>query len=209
MRPDTRAWLEGLREFAAVQRRTKPLAMPDDTAERAAERAILAAHFVSWFDDLTELRAARAALDGDHDQDPAVVLTTSAVGIVAATELCGTGHPLAGALEPPVAAVTELEYRLWCMRMPDEGHRLHLNHWNWLKTRVPRERWREFSRHPLGPGERYWLHRTGTSGAGSADRRDCHLWKWTGRHACLLEARVREAAVSHLDRSGTSDRDDD
>jgi hypothetical protein len=204
MRPDTRAWLEGLRDFVTEQRRTKPLAQLIDPAHRAAERSMLASHFVSWLDDLTELLAARQATVPGADPDPAIVLTTSAVGIEAATDLWTGGHPLAMALEPAVAAVTELEYRLWCMRSPDEEHRLHVNHWNWIKTRVPPQRAGEFARHPLGPGECYWLHRTGTAGAGRGDRRDCHLWKWNGRHASLLEARIREAAVSHLDRSGAS-----
>lgn len=214
MRPETHDWLEGLRDFATEHRRTKPLAQPTAPAQRAAERSILASHLVSWLDDLTELFAARQATVPGADPDPAIVLTTTAVGIEAATALCtGShrghgghgGHPLAVSLAPAFAAVTELEYRLWCMRSPDEEHRLHVNHWNWIKTRVPPQRAGEFARHPLGPGESYWLHRTGTAGAGRGDRRDCHLWKWNGHHASLLEAHVREAAVSHLDRSTASD----
>lgn len=211
MRSETRDWLEGLRDFATEHRRTKPLAQPTAAAQRAAERSILASHLVSWLDDLTEVFAAREATVPGADPDPAIVLTTSAVGIEVATDLWtgnqggSGGHPLAVSLAPAIAAVTELEYRLWCMRSPDEEHRLHVNHWNWIKTRVPPQRAGEFARHPLGPGESYWLHRTGTAGAGRGDRRDCHLWKWNGHHASLLEAHVREAAVSHLDRSAASD----
>ena len=97
-----------------------------------------------------------------------------------------------------IVPVTELEYRLWCIRHPDDDHRHHVNHWNWIKTRVPAQRHAEFARHPLGPGEAYWLHRVGTAGAGAADRRDCHLWRWNGRHAALLQAFVREGGVSHF-----------
>lgn len=205
MRPETRGWLDGLRGFAAEHRRTKPPRISADAAEHAAERAILAAHLVSWLDDLSADMASRQAAGGDRDPDPAIVLTTTAAGIEAAETLAAGGHPLAVAIEPKLAAVTELEYRLWCIRAPDDTHRFHVNHWNWIKTRVPPQREGEFARHPLGPGERYWLHRTGTAGAAAADRRDCHLWKWNGRHASLLEARVREAAVSHLDGSEASD----
>ena len=56
----------------------------------------------------------------------------------------------------------------------------------------------EFAGYPLGPGEAYWLHRTGTAGTGAADRRDCHLWRWTGRQAALLQAFIREGGVSHF-----------
>ena len=205
MKSDTRAWLDGLREFTAAHRLTKPLAGPGEPAEAAAERGILAGHLVAWLEDLTEVLAARQASAADVDAEPALVLTTSAVGIEAATELCSGGHPLATGLQPAIAAVTELEYRLWCMRSPDEEHRLHVNHWNWIKTRVPPQRAHEFSRHPLAPHERYWLHRTGTAGAGRADRRDCHLWKWDGRHAALLEPFIREGLVARFAAGGGGD----
>jgi hypothetical protein len=98
-----------------------------------------------------------------------------------------------------VAAVTELEYRLWCIRHPDDAYRLHVNLWSWVKTRVPQQRWHEFATYPLRSGDVYWLHRTGVSGAGAADARHCHLWKWNGRHAALLQPHIREQTVSHLD----------
>ena len=68
-----------------------------------------------------------------------------------------------------------------------------MNHWSWIKTEVPKQRWPAFSRHRLGPHESYWLHRTGTSGAGEADARACHLWKWNGATAVLLEPFIDEA----------------
>lgn len=200
---DTRAWLEGLRAFAVEHRERKPLAeaVPISPAW-IAERAILAADLTTRLATLADLRADRAAAAcGRAEVDPAIVVTTSPVGIgVVADLLASPTHglqPLAGG----IAAVTELEYRLWCIRQPDD-YRLHVNLWSWVKKSVPEQRWPEFARHPLGPGEVYWLHRTGAAGAGAADARHCHLWKWNGRHAALLQAFVREQTVSHLAADG-------
>lgn len=192
MLEQTRNWLAGLRDFAAARRAAATAATAArPAAERAAERAILATHLVCWLDGLESWGAARRAVP-DADPDPAIVLTTSAVGIEAADEMCAAAGTAAAAVRGRLACVTELEYRLWCIRQPDESYRLHVNHWNWLKTNVPRQREAEFARHPLAAGECYWLHRTGTAGAGEADRRDCHLWKWNGRHAALLQPFIRE-----------------
>lgn len=204
MQADSRDWIDGLRAFVAEWRRERPLAADAPAGpEEAAERGILAAHLVSWLDDWTAVLAARREMAARRpaagtDPDPPVVLTTSAVGILAAAELVAGGHPPAAAEAGRFAAVTELEYRLWCIRHPDDGHARHVNHWNWIKSRVPKQREAEFARHPLGPGESYWLHRTGTAGTGALDRRDCHLWKWNGRHAMLLQPFIPEGRVSHF-----------
>jgi hypothetical protein len=200
---DTRAWLEGLRAFAVEHRERKPLAEAvPNSPSWSAERAILAADLTTRLATLADLRAARAAAAcGRADVDPAIVVTTSPVGIGVVADLLAS--PTHG-LQPQavgIAAVTELEYRLWCIRQPDD-YRLHVNLWSWVKTSVPEQRWPEFARHPLGPDEVYWLHRTGAAGAGAADARHCHLWKWTGRHAALLQAFVREQTVSHLATDG-------
>jgi hypothetical protein len=198
MHGETRDWLEGLRGFAGDHRAGREtrvdtgMAAESAAAARAAERGILATHLVSWFDGIGTWTAARRAFAPRADADPAVVLTTSPVGIEAAAELCAMAGTPASSLRSQVVAVTELEYRLWCIRHPDETFRLHVNHWNWLKTDVPPQRHAEFAAHPLGAGECYWLHRSGTAGTGEADRRDCHLWKWNGRHAALLQTFVRE-----------------
>jgi len=196
MHRETREWLEGLSSFAAEHRaRRKPAEVERPAAERAAERAILAAHFVSWLAGMeawTSARRAFAASRSGADAEPAIVLTTSVVGIEAAADMGAMAGTPAALLRSRFVAVTELEYRLWCIRNPDEAFRLHVNHWNWLKTDVPPQRHAEFAAHPLGAGECYWLHRTGSVGTGEADRRDCHLWKWNGRHAALLQTFVRD-----------------
>lgn len=199
MTSETREWLVALREFADEWRRAHPAPGPTP-AEAPAEAAILAAHLVTWLDGIDDLDAARGALAGSRpalDPLPALVVTTSPVGINAAERVLA-GHPRAADVWPRLALVTEIEYRRHCMRHADDAHRFHVNHWNWLKTRVPPQRDREFAGHPLAPGECYWLHRTGTSGAGAADRRDAHLWKWNGRHPSFLEAFVSEGGVGGL-----------
>jgi len=201
MHAATREWLDGLRDFAATKRLECPLAAAGTPAEQAAERMILAAQLSTWLAESEAILAARGDwLSGGRsgDPDPAIVITTSAVGIDAAAELFAGGSLPARAVASRAVAVTELEYRLWCIRHPDDQHARHINIWNWIKTSVPLRRHAEYARHPLAAGESYWLHRAGIAGAGGADRRDCHLWKWNGCHASLLEAFVTERGVSEL-----------
>ena len=198
MLPTTRTWLEGLRDFAAEHRVRKPLAEPEHPAARAAERMILASHLATVLAGWEQVLAARRAGTPEGDPYPSLVITTSPVGVAVAREQLANGSLPARGLTDRAVAVTELEYRLWCIRHPDDGHQWHVNLWSWVKTSVPRERHAEFAGHPLGPDEAYWLHRAGLAGSGTADRRDCHLWKWNGRHASLLEAFVAERGVSGL-----------
>lgn len=189
-----REWLDGLVAFAAAHRHRRPPRPPADVAAANAERAIIGASLAGR---LAELDAARSALRGRRGVavDPALVVTTSAAGIEAVTGLLSASPEFAAVAGNRLVPVTELEYRLWCIRRPDAGHLLHLNLWSWLKTRVPPRRWHEFAAFPLGAGEAYWLHREGVAGAGSLDRRESHLWKWNGRHAALLKAFVAERGV--------------
>lgn len=206
MTTDTRAWLDGLRAFAFAHRERKPVAdLATDGPAQRAERAILAADLTTRLATFGDLLAARTAAGRQaSDTDPAVVITTSPVGIAVVADLLASPTHGLQPLAAGTAAVTELEYRLWCIRRPDDEYRLHVNLWSWVKTSVPEQRWPEFARHPLGPDEVYWLHRTGVAGAGAV--RHCHLWKWNGRHAALLQAFVREQTVGHLDMHDTPDR---
>jgi hypothetical protein len=197
----SRIWLDGVRAFASEHRLRKPLPDPASAAERAAERMILAAQLatvLAGWEAVEAARCERGAGGSPLDTDPAIVITTSAIGIAVVEEHLATGSLPARAVADRAVAVTELEYRLWCIRHPDDEYQRHVVLWNWIKTRVPPERHGEFARHPLRPGEAYWLHRTGIGGAGAAVRRDCHLWKWNGRHASLLEAFVTERGVMEL-----------
>jgi hypothetical protein len=195
MTPESEAWGEGLRADA-VASRVDGRQASRSTAAFAAERALLAAHLVTWFDtELPGLLAERAAdaAHGGHGiaAEPAIVLTTTEAGCAAAAELLDRDDPLTRQLRGRFACVTELEYRRWCMRHPDDDYRLHMAHWSWMKTRVPPQWWPRFARWPLGPGDSYWLHRTGTAGAGQ-ERRSSHLWKWNGTTAALLKPFVDE-----------------
>lgn len=190
-RADVQTWLEGLVGAAAARSRP-PRGSDSGPAVLAAERAVLAAHLVSWIDtDLPRLLAERAAALPAAAAEPAIVLTTTAAGLAAADDVLGRDDPLVRQWRRQFACVTELDYRLWCKQHPDPGHRLHVNHWSWIKTSVPPQRWAAFEQWPLGPGEAYWLHRTGTVGAGP-DRRFCHLWKWNGSTAALLRPFIDE-----------------
>ncbi len=194
MTPEAADWLEGLQAVAAARTQTGDTAATP--AAFAAERALLASHLVVWLDTelapLLEERAAEAAAGGpDIDPEPAIVLTTTAAGLAAAADLLGRDDPLMRAWRPRFACVTELEYRRFCMRHPDDDHRLHIAHWSWMKTRVPPQWWPRFSRWPINAGESYWLHRTGTAGAGE-ERRSSHLWKWNGATAAILRPFVDE-----------------
>ena len=195
----TNAWLQGLRAFVVEHRLGKPLPTPPaGDAQWAAERSILGAALATRLSEVEAIRQTRRALGYGTDADPALVLTTSAAGMAAATAVLESAGDLAALVGGRLVAVTELEYRLWCIRSPDDTQRLHAHLWNWIMMRVPLQRAAEFARHPLSPGESYWLHRTGLVGAGPLDRRDCHLWKWNGRHAALLEGFVTERAVAGL-----------
>lgn len=196
MQPETRAWLDGLRASLVDRPSTTSPAIAPDAAAALAERMILAAHLARWLDESPAWRHARhdfaRSVGPGFDPDPALVLTTSPQGIEAAEDMLAGDSPFAGDLRGRVACATERDYRAWCMRHPDADHRLHVNHWSWIKTRLPPQRERELGAHPLRDGERYWLHRTGTVGAGSADGRAAHLWRFDGRHASLVRAFVDE-----------------
>jgi len=192
MTPETEDWLERLRAHAAahsgVDRDERP------AAAFAAERALLATSLVAWFDtELPALLAERAAAaagnrpDGmEIDPEPAIVLTTTAAGCDAAADFFGRNDPFVRQMAERFACVTELEYRRFCMRHPDDDYRLHIAHWSWMKTRVPQPWWPKLAQWPIQAGESYWLHRTGTVGAGR-ERRSTHLWKWNGATATILK----------------------
>ena len=187
---DSRHWLAGLREAVATARRAAGPAgrLGISPSQEAAERTILSAHLVTWLEnELPTLLADRVG----HD-DPAIVITTSPLGLAVVEATLLRDEPLMRSLRDRVVAVTEREYRAWTKDHPDPDHRLHVNHWSWIKTQVPEARRHEFAAYPLAPGEHHWLHRTGTTGCGR-ERRFCHLWKWNGTTAALLKPFFPEA----------------
>lgn len=198
MQPLSRAWFEGLRAFVAEHRTNRrPPAVSADDAATIAERTILGTAIASRLPELDQLRQSRRGIP-DADPDAVVVLTTSAAGMMAVERMSEQGGDAARMLASRVMPVSELEYRLWCIRQPDETHRHHVNLWSWVKTRVPTQRWAEFAAFPIRQGEAYWLHREGLAGGGDLDRRASHLWRWDGHHASLLKAFIEERSVPHL-----------
>lgn len=200
MRNDTRAWLDGLRDFAAAHASGRPEAGDRSPAADLAERSIIAAHLATRLADFRDLLDGRrgGAVHDVTDPDPAVVLTTSGPGGDAARAFLESAGPVGGHLAERLVITSELAYRLWSSQHPDPDHRLHVNLWSWVKTRVPPQRDAEFVAYPLRPGERYWLHRTGLTGAGPADHRVCHLWKFDGTRPTLLAAAIVERTAGRL-----------
>lgn len=154
-----------------------------DPAVIAAKRAILA----DWLSgpggiDVAAALSLRPAL--------AVVLTTSPEGFAAAESLSAR---LSARNADRFVAVTEIEYRGWCMRSPDETFHLHVNLWSWIKAPVPEVRRGEFAAWPIPPGAVRWLHRHGRRGA-DGERRGADLWAWDGIRASPLATGVDERA---------------
>jgi len=187
MTPDARDWTDGLRRFSEEHRaprhvRRVPVpsgnhANPDPAADvaSAAQGEILAACLSTW-------RSTVLAAAFESHPDVAVVLTTSPPGMAAADAYAAS---LAPADAARFVAVTEKAYRGWCMRAPDEAHRLHVILWSWIKAPLPAARHAEFARWPIGPSEAYWLHRRGGGDhAGTWYATD--LYRWDGSQATLL-----------------------
>ena len=152
-------------------------------AALAAETRILAA----WLED-----RGRALFAATLAERPgvAVVFTTTPTGFDAAARL---RESLPATDAERIAIVTEIEYRGWCMRFPDEAFRLHENLWSWVKQPVPARRRGEFAAWPIPRTHRYWLHRQGRAGAAS-EWRAADLWQWDGAAATLLAEGVPETA---------------
>jgi hypothetical protein len=181
MNPTAARWLEGLRDFVARYRASRPV-LAAATPEQRGQQPILATHLATWID------GEAATLPITH----AIPLTTSDIGVVVIEECLTRPEPLIASLAPRILPVREIEYRLYTKAHPDPDRAFHLNHWSWIKAPVPQQRHAEFHAWPIQAGEAYWLHRTGTSGPGEAESRHTHLWKWTGSHAVLLKPFIQE-----------------
>ncbi len=189
--PAAADWLAGLRAFI-TQRRHRSASRsaqqpPPPAAELAAEAELIAAHLRDWLPPLPPLLAGQGRTG---DRQPAIAITTSLAGLQAATKIAA--EPQFRELLASCCFVTESEYRFWCKERPDADHRLHINHWAWIKTCVPAARAEEFIAYPLPTGSRHWLFRHGLAGLGSADHHSCSLHAWDGRATRLLAESFRE-----------------
>lgn len=185
---------EWLREFRS--RRPQPIS-PPDAGGFQAELDLIRGHLRDWLS-----RGPRLEHRADDRYDPgrtAIVVTTSAAGLVAVEQLLV--EPALAPLRPRVVAVREPEYRLWCREHPDERYASHINHWAWIKTQVPAARQAELAAYPLPPDAVYWIFRQGTAGPGSHHERSASLLSWNGRTLTTLSARLEER-VTRLGGTG-------
>ena len=182
MTPAARDWLAGLTDFSEAHRAPRPeRRVPVPSGIAAAVAAILAGHLEgSGGVDVIEALS--------RSPGRCVVLTTTPEAFPA-TALFASRMPSAQAAR--FVAVTETEYRGWCMRSPDEAFLLHANVWSWVKAPVPARRRGEFARWPVAAREDYWLHRHGRRDAAGEVRR-ADLWAWDGAQARFLAADVPE-----------------
>lgn len=156
-----------------------PGALP--SLESAAQAQILAAHAKSW--GIPTLSRLAATLP-----EGAIVVTTSPPGLAAWSDLIsGLPAPIA----ERVATATEIEYRGWCMRSPDESHRLHAVVWSWIKAPLPPQRRPDFASFPIAASADYWVlrygHTTAEEGGHSAD-----LYSWDEAVATHLATGITE-----------------
>ena len=195
MTPSTRAWRDGLIAFLAEDRR-RPRHRSTADPERAVLEEVQRVVHQSVSQWLTETlpnqlqrrRGRVSVLPGEasgFDPDPAVLLTTTPIGLPIAEQL---------AADDPhgVVCLLEVEYRRWCRRQPDEAMQHHVTAWNWVKTNLPRVRQDDFPQHPLAPGESYWLHRTGIAGVTTDELRNTALLAFDGTRTRLLAASTVE-----------------
>ena len=147
----------------------------------ATQAAILAAHAADWgLPTLTKLAATFP--------DGAIVVTTSPPGLAAWNDLISR---LPTPLAQRVATATEIEYRGWCMRSPDESHRLHAVVWSWIKAPLPPQRRPDFAAFPIAESADYWVLRYGHSGGGEGEQSG-DLFAWDGAVARLLATGITE-----------------
>lgn len=164
-------------EFADSCRQATPI--PDERALSVAEQAqdqLLGGVLMHWLKNdlpgfLFERSDCVAEIRG-IDKEPGLVVTTSPVGLIAATNIIGHRQPLS-------CYLLEQEYREYCDEHPDPNWQWHLHHWSWIETdaNLGEDSCRE--EFPLSEGESYWIHHTGVSVAFLFERSFKHLWKWS------------------------------
>lgn len=196
MTPATEQWRDGLIAFLERDRqkpRHRSVGDPEPAVSAEAER-IVAASVGQWLAQglahhLAARRARSASLSeaeaAGFDADPAILLTTTPLGLPIAERLAaedGRG----------IICLLEVEYRRWCREQPDADWRHHVVAWDWVKTGLPRVRQGDFPAHPLKAGEHYWLHRTGIAGVEAEEIRNSALLAFDGTQSRLLAASTVE-----------------
>ncbi len=191
MMPATVAWRDGLIAFLAEDRkrpRHRSAADPEAAVIAEAQR-IVTESIREWIEKTLarqlERRRQWAEAHPGVDDDPAILLTTTPLGLGIAEQLV-TNDRLG------IICLLEVEYRRWCRIEPDDAMRHHVTAWSWVKTSLPKVRQGDFPAHPLGPGEQYWLHRTGIAGTTEEEVRNTALLAFDGTRSRLLTASTVE-----------------
>jgi len=197
MTPSTRAWRAGLVAFLVEDRqRPRHRSTPDPEPHVAAEAArVVTVSVQHWLDERLEQQLQRrrdlaaahnaTASNAAFDPDPAILLTTTPLGLTIAERLVAD--------DPRgIVCLLEVEYRRWCRQQPDDAMEHHVTAWNWVKTSLPKVRQDDFPGHPLQSGETYWLHRTGIAGCTTEELRNTALLAFDGKHTRLLTASTVE-----------------
>jgi len=191
MTPDTKAWREGLIAFlASDRRRPRHRSTPDpEPAVIAEAQRIVTVSIREWLAESLvrqlDRRRERAEVVAGLDPNPAILLTTTPLGL-------GIAEQLVADDPRGIVCLLEVEYRRWCRIEPDDQLSHHVTAWNWVKTSLPKVRQGDFPAYPLGPGEHYWLHRTGIAGTTEEEVRNTALLAFDGTRSRLLTASTVE-----------------
>lgn len=195
MRPAARDWLDGLRRFSTEHRLSRPqrpepvpveagaghVPAPVTSPASAAQASILGTHAVAWGTPTID-RVAAVFTSG------AIVVTTSPPGLAAWSDLIAR---LPTPLTERLTVATEIEYRGWCMRSPDEPHELHAVIWSWIKAPLPSQRRSEFASFPIPASADYWVLRYGYTSAHEKGH-SADLFAWDGSEAIPLATGITE-----------------
>ena len=148
---DVDGWLARLRNFLVCERKKirpqgkkSPPRHTPSSYSQAAEEELLEAKIRCW---LAGLEQRLVNVSRCNALRPAVVITTTPVGIRACEKLVGESE--LGAVFDYCCHLTEYEYRYWCKEEADINFQFHINYWAWIKTSVPSTRMHEFRDYPM------------------------------------------------------------
>ena len=195
---DVDGWLARLRNFLVCERKKirpqgkkSPPRHTPSSHSQAAEEELLEAKIRCW---LAGLEQRLVNVSRWNALRPAVVITTTPVGIRACEKLVGESE--LGAVFDYCCHLTEYEYRYWCKEEADINFQFHINYWAWIKTSVPSTRMHEFRDYPIPEDNQYWLLRHGLNGLGDHDYADCQVYRWDGTATSLLADHFHEGVPS-------------
>lgn len=116
------------------------------------------------------------------EPDPLVVFTSTAPGLIAATQI------ITSEIESVVFLKDE-EFATWSRQHSDNEYRWHVHFWSYFAPRPNQEFLAQCQeQYPLDDEtETYWQHVEGTMWGQQAGRGADHLWKWDGKEPLLLE----------------------